>query len=138
MSTKKKYEGSDKDLAIKALRGITEGLAGEDGVNTFISELLTESEQFIIGRRILIAQMLIAGHSQIDIRDRLHISPNTMIRTRKWLEKRIPNYKEILETEVSSKGGKRFDYMNALSFRTPKKKAPTHYLLCNIAEELKK
>jgi uncharacterized protein YjcR len=100
---------------------------------------MTESEKLVLGRRVLIAQMLVAGHTQAEIREKLHVSPNTFISTRKWLDKQIPNYKEAL-SDLEKAGGKKkaggFGYGNPLSFGGLKKKNPAHFLLFNLSDSL--
>lgn len=141
MSMNKKYRDHEKEAAIQALHGVAKGMTSEDGVLQFVNEMLTESEQLVIGRRVLIAQMLLTGHSQAEIKEKLHVSPNTFIRTRKWVEKQIPNYGEALkeakraeESRQKKRGG--FEYINPFSFTGMKKKYPMHFLLFNIADEL--
>lgn len=139
MSGNKKYRDHEKDLALKALRGMAEGMREKDAVITFVDELLTESEKLVLGRRVLIAQMLVTGHSQAEIREKLHVSPNTFTRTRKWLDKQIPNYGEALKDFEKNRPSKKlggFGYGNPLSFGGLKKKYPAHFLLFNIVDEL--
>lgn len=139
MSGNKKYREHEKDPALRALHSMAEGMREKDSVITFIEEVLTESERLVLGRRILIAQMLVTGHSQASVREKLHVSPNTFTRTRKWLEELIPNHQETLKDFEKSKPGKKtgaFGYTNPLSFGGLKKKPSTHFLLFNIADEL--
>lgn len=141
MSGNKKYREHDKDAAIRALRNMAEGMREKDSVLTFIDGLMTESEKLVLGRRVLIAQMLVTGHTQAEIREKLHVSPNTFTSTRKWLDKQIPNYKEALgdlEKAGSQKKVGGFGYGNPLSFGGLKKKNPAHFLLFNMAEGLSK
>ena len=139
MNGNKKYREHEKDPAIEALRNMAKGMQEKDSVIKFIDELLTESEKLVLGRRVLIAQMLVTGHSQAEIREKLHVSPNTFIRTRKWLEKQIPNYGEALkefEKNKPQKKARAFGYTNPLSFGGLKKKYSMHFLLFNIADGL--
>lgn len=139
MNSNKKYRDPEKDLALKALSAMAEGMHEKDAVTTFIYELLTESERLVLGRRVLIAQMLVTGHSQSEIREKLHVSPNTFTRTRKWLDKQIPNYGEAMKDFEKNRLGKKagaFSYTNPLSFGGLKKRYSIHFLLFNLADEL--
>lgn len=139
MSGNKKYREQERDPALKTLHDMAEGMKEKDSVTTFINEVLTESERLVLGRRILIAQMLVTGHSQAHIREKLHVSPNTFVRSRKWLNKQIPNYEEVTKELENSRLKKKtgaFGYTNPLSFGGLKKKPSTHFLLLKIPEEL--
>ena len=135
---KKKYREDDKGEAIRALHGVAKGMNDKDSVMEFVKVMLTESEQLVIGRRVLLAQMLLTGHSQSDIKDKLHISPNNLIRTRRWLEKQIPNYKELISSinDTQEKKQTSFGYMNPLSFKGLRRKKAGHFLLANISKDL--
>lgn len=125
---------------------------GEYPAVTFIEKLLTESERNIIGRRLLISQMILAGKSQAEIRYEFSVSPNTFTRTRKWLQQQLPNYNDTLKeynTELqlkkaklqhtkkikANRDGSHPDY---LSFEAMRYRYPGHFLLFNFAEELLK
>lgn len=137
MSTYKKYPDSAKQPALKALYGVAEGMKGEDAVVEFIENMLTENEQLIIGRRVLLTQMLLTGHSHTEIKEKLHISPNTFVRLRRWAKKQAPNYNEIVKyfkEERSGETKRRSGF--TFPFGGAKKKTPTHFLLTNIASDL--
>lgn len=138
MTKNKKYQASADVPAIEALHGVARGMTGEDAVTQFIDVMLTENEQLIIGRRVLLAQMLLTGHSHAEIREKLHISPNTFVRLRRWVKKLVPNHAEVLEQfkqEQAGRSKKRGLSINPFSFGSTKKKPPVHFLLLNIADE---
>ena len=118
---------------------------GKDAVTTFINTLLTESEKITIGRRILIAQMILAGKNQSEIIYKLGVSPNTFTRTRKWLDGQVPDYDQALKnfekeavakkTKIVKQNRSRI-YTGSTSFASLRRKYPAHFLIFNIAEEI--
>jgi Trp operon repressor len=141
----KKQKPKEKQLVEQTLYEAARRMDGKYPAETFIEKLLTESERNIIGRRLLISQMILAGKSQAEIRYEFSVSPNTFTRTRKWLLQQLPSYNETLEEykttqklkEKTSENKKepRPDY---LSFQAMRYRYPGHFLLFNIAEELLK
>ncbi len=141
----KKQKPKEKHLVEQALYEAARRMDGKYPAETFIEKLLTESERNIIGRRLLISQMILAGKTQAEIRYELSVSPNTFTRTRKWLSQQLPSYNETLEeyktkqklTEKTKESKKtpRPDY---LSLQAMRYRYPGHFLLFNIAEELLK
>jgi uncharacterized protein YerC len=139
----KKQRTKEKELAEEALYTAARRMGGTEPVVAFIDSLLTESERNIIGRRILISQMILAGKSQAEIRYNLSVSPNTFSRTRKWLSLQIPNYDTALKDyeavqklKRKSKTQEYTQYDDTYSFKAFRKKYPGHFLLFNIAHEL--
>jgi uncharacterized protein YerC len=139
----KKLNPHEKKIVLESLYACAGNMKSEHSAVTFIDELLTESEKITIGRRILIAQMILAGEPQTEIRFRLGVSPNTFTRTRKWLTKQIPHYDQALKdfeqtkTERKTKQKKiSKEYVDPLSFTALRKKFPAHFLFFNLAEEL--
>lgn len=110
----------------------------------FLTSVLTESEQLMIGRRLLIARMLLEGLPQTEIRYRLKVGPNTTWKVRKWLDEEMPDYGKILRRVEEKRriiGPERKparEYYDPLSFQALKKKYPMHFLLFNLAEGLLK
>ncbi|MFT7507051.1 MAG: Trp operon repressor [Acidimicrobiales bacterium] len=144
MSTNhKKLNSRKKELILEALYAGVKSMPQDNSVEYFINTLLTESEKITIGRRILIAQMILAGKTQAEIRYILGVSPNTFTRTRKWLNKQIPHYDDAIKkhaveqmARAVKRNGTRKKYIDPLSFTGLRKKFPMHFLLFNVAEEL--
>lgn len=134
-----KVRPRERSLILDALTNAANGMKGDDAIERFLAELLTESERITIGRRILIAQMILAGKTQIEIRAELNISPNTYTRTRRWLEGQLPNYEDALKAyaaEHKKKVSSHESYPPAFSFAALQKKYPMHFLLFTVAEEI--
>jgi Trp operon repressor len=142
----KKLSSVQKELTLTALYEGAKKLDGEYPAVDFINELLTESEKIKIGRRILIAQMILGGCYQTEIQRKLGVSPNTFTRTRKWLEGQIPEYGQALRDSNQSDeiqkrarkaaGKESKSHYNPATFTGMRKKYPLHFLFFNLAEEL--
>ena len=150
MSTKvSKIKAAEKDLILKALAESAKQMPGTYPALNFVNELLTESEKLVIGRRILIAHMLLAGETYFEIQNKLSVSPNTINLTRKWLEKQMPDYDLVTKTEKSeadARSNKRKkkqsvvkkEYLDPLSFSGFRRRYPAHFLLFDLAETILK
>lgn len=118
-------------LAIQAFTQADKGSAEE----TSITRLLTQKERITIGRRILIAQAILAGKTRYEINNHIQISPNTFTQIKRWLESEFPDYisahkRTLSETKVQKVRIEPFSYEHL------KKKYPAHFLLFSLVEEL--
>lgn len=79
---------SEKEMAttLDALYTAASSLKGRDAMKSFLRDLLTPSERVMLGRRIIIARMIVAGESYDAIGERLHVGRNTISKVYKWLE----------------------------------------------------
>lgn len=105
--------------------------------------ILTESEQLMIARRLVIARMLLAGVPQNEIRLQLRLSPNTIWKVNRWLMEQIPEYEKALskiEDETKARATKSrkpsYHHYDPFSFTAIKRKYPMHFLLFNVADEI--
>lgn len=145
MSTSiKKLSPYDKKEILEALNSVATELKGSAAVITFINHLLTESEKITIGRRVLMAKMIIEGYTRAEIRHKLGVSPNTFSRTRKWLEREIPDYETTLKQFATDQNNKKVrnklpskGRRQLLSLADLKHRYPMHFLLLNIIDELR-
>lgn len=133
-------------MILQALFSTARSISGDDAVSIFIKNVLTESEQILIGRRLLIAQMILSGKKQAEIMYELNVSPNTFSRTRKWLNGQIPEYdkalkefqaeqKSIANDSIASKPKR--TKVDPHSFEALKRKYPAHFLLFSLFDELR-
>lgn len=105
---------------------------GRDATKAFLKELLTPSERIMLGRRIWIARLLLAGHTHAEIGEELEVGPNTIARVDKWLQKQMPGYRKAiaeLEKEMKHRQDKIEIARDPFSFKALKKKYPLHFLL---------
>lgn len=114
----------------------SERARGENAATTFINEILTESEKITIGRRILIANMILVGYKQSEIHNKLGVSPNTFSRIRQWLSGRFPDYGQTLKnTTGSTNGVNSYLKTEPFSFKHLQKKYPMHSLLFTLSDK---
>jgi len=113
-------------------------LKGREAMKGFLRDLLTESERIMLGRRILIARMLLSGNSYDDIAQELGVGYDTVSRVGRWLSDQMPGYEhaiEEMEKEFDRREEKRrigrmyHDQSLSGVIARLKKKYPIHFLL---------
>lgn len=95
---------------LDALYTAAASMKGRDAVKLFLRDLLTESERIMLGRRILIAKMLLEGDTFADIIDELGVGKDTVNRVEHWLQDQMPGYEQAikgLHNELEYRRGKR-------------------------------
>jgi len=87
-------------VTLDALYTAASAVKGRDAIKLFLRDLLTSSERIMLGRRIIIARMLIMGTTEDEIAERLRVGRGTVWRVRRWLHDQFPGYeKAIAEME---------------------------------------
>lgn len=137
------FEKELKKQTLEAVHLATKDLKGPDAVTNFLSSLLTESELLMLGRRLLIARLLLENVTHLEIRTRLRVSPNTVWHVSRWLQEKIPEYGmtlKAIEKESQAKSSARTrkshkDTTAPFSFADLKRRYPMHFLLFNLSEE---
>jgi uncharacterized protein YerC len=117
-------------VTLDTLYTASSSIKGRDAMKLFLRDLLTPSERIMLGRRIIIARMLMAGNSYSQIGKRLHVGYATVRRVHKWLEDQFPGFENSIkemEKEFDRRAGK-VSTGNSLVARL-KKKYPLHFLL---------
>ena len=118
-------------------------LESEEEIRNFFKDLLSESEAFMLARRLLIAKHLSAGNSYDEIQQELKTSPTTIASVHAWFDGGFGGYasgiiklKKELErqSKLSEKDEKARD---PFSLEHLKKKYPLHFLLFNVADSIK-
>lgn len=112
---------------------------GRDAMKLFLRDLLTESERVMLGRRIIIARLLISGESHRAIGKRLKVGNDTVWRVQCWLYDQFPGFENAiaeLEKELNKREFKK-QYATSALFRL-KKKYPAHFLLFPLPRSKKK
>ena len=134
---------SQQKLAINALLKATAQMSGKNAASTFVKELLTEAEMVTVGRRLLMARMILSGKTQAEIRAELGVSPNTFTRVRKWLEREIPEYGEAVKDhnkrqreKIKKRQKSHKDRPRPFTLADLRRRYPAHFLLFNVSEEL--
>jgi|SRR3989338_1424629 len=103
---------------------------GRAAMKLFLRDLLTESERIMLGRRILIARLLLQDETRDSIRERTGAGYATIERIHRWLEDQLPGYENAIaamEEEFGKRDFKR-KYAKSMLFRF-KKRYPLHFLL---------
>jgi len=74
-------ELSEKEriTTLDALYTAAGSLKGREAMKLFLRDLLTESERIMLGRRILIARLLLTGATRRDIGKRMRVRPKKKI-----------------------------------------------------------
>ena len=132
----KELSHKDRMEVLDALYTAASSVKGRADMKLFLRDLLTESERIMLGRRILIARMLLAGCTHRYIADGMKVGTDTVWRVQQWLDDQFPGYEKALQgmTEEfdrrywNSKVGQREMYATSALFRL-KKKYPIHFLL---------
>jgi uncharacterized protein YerC len=124
--------GADYIKTLDYLYTAASTVQGKVKVKAFLKDLLTPSEKIMLGRRIWIARLLLAGHSQREIGKRLKVGPHTVWKVGQWLKDQLPGYEQAiqgLEQEMDKRAVHRESYTDPMSFVALKRKYPLHFLL---------
>lgn len=129
---KQMHELSEQERikTLDALYTAAANIRGRAAMKLFLRDLLTESERIMLGRRILIARLLLQGETYESIGMRLGTSHPTIGRVHRWLRDQLPGYETAIqgfEDDLDKRDFKR-KYANSLLFRL-KRRYPLHFLL---------
>lgn len=99
-------KSDQKSLVFDLLQALVQTKSLSDAA-LFLQELLTKSETKMLGKRLRIAKLLIAGNTYEEIQAELHTSHTTVAKIAAWLADRGDGFRRILErlpklTEVKS------------------------------------
>ena len=124
-------------------RGVNEialeafAVATNNSKSETITRLLTEREKIAIGRRLLIAQAILAGKTRFEINQQIGVSPNTFAQINRWLEDEFGEYASAHRTnsrQVSKKHVSK--HVRPFSYAHLKRNYPAHFLLFSLVEKL--
>ncbi|MDE2079457.1 MAG: hypothetical protein KGI73_03660 [Patescibacteria group bacterium] len=126
---KKAHDLSEKELieTLDILYTAAGTVRGRKAMKLFLRDLLTPSERVMLGRRIWIARLLIAGDTCSDIEKRLKVGRATIYRVDRWLKDQFPGFEQAVG-KMEDEMGKR-SIRAAYSFAALKRKYPLHFLL---------
>lgn len=129
---KKLSELSEKEriATLDALYTAAGAVNGREATKRFLRDLLTESERIMLGRRIIIARLLLQGETYEGVAARLGVGFSTIRRVDRWLEDEMPGYEDAiraLEEEMKKREFKK-QYATSMLFRF-KKRYPLYFLL---------
>ena len=130
---RKLEELSDSEIraTLDTLYTAMSSLKSRATVKLFLRDLLTPSERIMIGRRIIIARMLIAGISYDNIGERLHVGRTTIGRVHHWLTDQFPGFEDAVKAmeKEFDRRAVRHAAREPFSYAWLKKKYPIHFLL---------
>jgi uncharacterized protein YerC len=130
---KRRKEDLSREEQIRTLDALytaASSVQGRKAMKGFLRDLLTESERIMLGRRILIARLLLSGETYDAVRERTGAGPATIGRVHHWLKDQLPGYEEALagmDAELE-KRDMRKKYATSALYRL-KKRYPLHFLL---------
>ncbi len=118
-------------------------LDSREEVKNFFKDLLTLSEMVMISRRIQVAKMLLEGHTNRMIREKLKIGFSTINQVDRWLNNGFGGYKKTIKDFKKRKEQKAKNNFDIgcdapFSFDALRKKYPAHFLLVNLLLKNKK
>ncbi|MBY0539279.1 trp operon repressor [Patescibacteria group bacterium] len=117
---------------LDALYTAASAIKGRDAVKMFLRDLLTKSERVMLGRRILIAQKLLAGETQTAIKQSLGVGNDTIARVEQWLQDQIPGYEQALKKMEEVYDARAMRRAPLGTFGYLKRKYPLHFLFFPI------
>ncbi len=130
---KKRMSDLSKEEQIRTLDALYTAVSSvrtRNAMKEFLRDLLTPSERVMLGRRILIARLLLHGETYDAIRERTGAGPATIGRVRTWLQDQLPGYETAIagmEQEFEKRNQKKA-YATKVLTRL-KKRYPLHFLL---------
>ena len=129
---KKIDELSEKErmTTLDALYTAAGTVHGRAAMKSFLRDLLTESERIMLGRRILIARLLLQDETRDAIRQRTGAGYGTIERVHRWLQDQMPGYETAIAAMEEEFGERDFKkkYATSVLFRL-KRRYPLHFLL---------
>ena len=138
----RKVNRKDKIKYLDSLYTAVSTFKSREEIKNFLKDLLTESERIMIGRRILIAQMLLEDKTYDQIIQELHVGADTIIRVHRWLEDESDGYEKAvagLKKELNStKQRIEKSALEPYSFTWLRKKYPLHFFIFNLLNKSKK
>jgi uncharacterized protein YerC len=116
---------------LDALYTAASGVKGRDKVKLFLRDLLTPSERVMLGRRIIIARMLLARITYDEIIRRMKVGKTTVARVDRWLQDQFPGFENALKELEKEYERREWKHTTPElgTFAYLKKKYPLHFLL---------
>ena len=130
MKKRMKELGEKERIAtLDALYTAAGSLRGRDAMKDFLRDLLTESERVMLGRRIMIARLLLSGATRREIATRLQVGLDTIQRIERWLSDQMPGYENAIAGLERAHGKREQKFEADKRFAALKRKYPLHFLL---------
>ena len=139
----KKLKKKTREKFLDILYAALDHAKPQNGVKSFISDILTESEKIMLGRRALIAKRLLEKQSYPQIAREIGVGFDTIYKVKKWLGGRHQGYKKVVEKfdrimrSKKLKSGFR-DYYPSGPLADLKRRYKSYYWLSDLLEEVNK
>lgn len=92
---------SDRNKLLNEFYSLVISLKSREQVINFFKDLFTPSEAVMFARRIQIAKMLLSGSSYEEIRKKLKVGVDTIVRVQRWLKDGFGGYIKALEKVIT-------------------------------------
>ena len=138
----KELKRENKNRYVDALYAALEYAKVRDEIKIFINDLLTESEQIMLGRRILIAKRLLQKWPHDKIVREMGVGLDTVYKVQKWLGGRHKGYEKVVErikkaVRPKTKRKSEFlDYYPTSGFAEIKRRYKSYYWLADLLNEI--
>jgi uncharacterized protein YerC len=103
-------------------------IKGRSAMKLFLRDVLTESERIMIGRKILIARLLLTGYSYHDVQENLGVGTATIANVHHWLSDQFPGYEKAIKGIEREQIKRKKNYEYRKSFANLKRKYPMHFI----------
>lgn len=126
-----RLKDEDRIKYLDALYTAAAGIKGRVDMKAFLRDLLTVSERIMLGRRIIIAEMLLEDKSYDEITQQLGAGRHTVRKVHRWLLDQHSGYEKAikgLKREVQDRRY-RAGYRREAVLRRLKKRYPLYFLL---------
>ena len=139
----KKIPYDERQKLLNELWSLVSLLKTREEIKNFFRDLLSETEEVMLARRIRIARLLLEGKSYENIRESMHTSYVTIAGVHRWLQRGSEGYKDMLprlEKELEKQQNlqtKRREQREPFTFEWLKKRYPLHFLLFNLLDRSK-
>lgn len=118
----------EKMLTLDALYTAAGTVKGREAMKGFLRDLLTESERLMLGRRIQVARLLIAGSTTREAAERMGMGLDTVRRIEKWLHDQLPGYEHAVAGLKREYAKRERKHDADARFAAMKRKYPLHFL----------
>lgn len=129
---------TDRQNLVKRLAAAMAKLRTANDHARFLEQLLTPSEQVMLGRRWQIAQLLVAGESYLNIRANLKVGFTTIEAVDHLLQETVGDYRSLVKKIAEKPKSKRKtwhrDHHSEImgTFGDIRHRYPLHFLLFNL------
>lgn len=130
----------ERQTLLNELWSLVALLKTKEEIRNFFRDLLSETEELMLARRIRIARFLLEGKSYENIRENMHASDVTIAGVHRWLQRGSEGYKNMLpqlEKELEKQRNqqiKQREQRQPFTFAWLKKRYPLHFLLFNLLD----